>query len=68
MFQGLESLFDVPVPMSLVSQGCEVIHIPRNKFREIADDQTLDGKITRSGVRILEHTITRQMSCVLVVC
>ena len=39
--------------MSLVSQGCEVIHIPRSKFQEIADDKTLKGNTTNK--RFLER-------------
>ncbi len=43
--QGLDSLFEkghtLTTTYSLVSQGCELIHVPRAKFRELADNDTL---------------------------
>lgn len=45
---GLEKMFDTGRSrgsaggmVSLVSQGCELIHVPRTKFLEMADDATL---------------------------
>ena len=46
ILQGLEKLFeghDIEGGdfVSLVSQGCEVIHVPRTKFIEMSDEGTL---------------------------
>ena len=32
---------DKPVTLSLVSRGCEVIHVPRSRFQEMCNQQSL---------------------------
>ena len=46
--QGLEPLFDDHKPahlthrFSMVSKGCTLIHVPRSRFKEMADDVTME--------------------------
>ena len=44
LLQGIEYMFediDKPVTLSLVSRGCEVIHVPRSRFQEMCNQQSL---------------------------
>ena len=44
LLQGIEYMFediDKPVTLSLVSRGCEVIHVPRSRFQEMCSQQSL---------------------------